>query len=87
VSYAAKRVEYADRQQDTIVKSVDPAILRAAKQVFRFYVDSYATQLPRPLGVAVNRSDMSGKLVYSQLILLPQESFIPIELIESNEFH
>jgi hypothetical protein len=87
VSYAAKRVEYADRQQDTIVKNVDPAILRAAKQVFRFYVDSYATQLPRPLGVAVNRGDMSGKLVYSQLILLPQESFIPIELIESSEFH
>ncbi|MEE3717342.1 hypothetical protein V2H45_11330 [Tumidithrix elongata RA019] len=87
MSYAAKRVEYPDRQQDTIAKNVDPVILRAAKQVYRFYVDSYATQLPRPLGVAVNRTDMSGKLVYTQLILLPQESFVPIELVESSEFH
>lgn len=67
-----------------IVK-VDPAILRAARQVYRQYVDSYSSQLPRPLGIAVNRRDMSGKLIYTQLILLPQETFVPIELIEASD--
>jgi hypothetical protein len=85
VSYATQRLEYAGNREAPSVKS-DPLVLRAAKQIYRFYVDSYASQLPRPLGVAVNRIDMSGKLVYSQLILLPQESFVPIELIES-DFH
>lgn len=82
MSYATQRVEHIDRQESGI--KVDPLILRAAKQVYRYYTDSYADQLPRPLGVAVNRMDMSGKLVYAQLILLPKESFVPIELIESD---
>lgn len=85
MSYAVHRVEYPDRQEASL--NIDPIVLRAAKQVYRFYVDSYALQLPRPLGVAINRLDMNGKLVYSHLILLPQESFVPIEAIEASEMH
>ncbi|AFY69781.1 hypothetical protein Pse7367_1491 [Thalassoporum mexicanum PCC 7367] len=85
MSYATQGLEYASGIEAQSVK-IDPLVIRAAKQIYRFYVDSYASQLPRPLGVAVNRIDMSGKLVYSQLILLPQESFVPIEQIES-DFH
>jgi hypothetical protein len=85
VSYTSQRVEYSDRHEVGV--KVDPVVLRAAKQIYRYYVDAYATQLPRPLGIAVNRDQMSGKLVYTQLILLPKETFVPIELIESGDHY
>ena len=82
MSYAAQSIEHPERKSEPIAKKVDPMIVRAAKQIYRYYADSYAAQLPRPMGIAINRIDMSGKLIYSQLILLPQESFVPMELIE-----
>jgi len=85
VSYSSQRIEYPNRQE--VEAKVDPVVIRAAKQVYRFYVDTYASQLPRPMGIAVNRDDMSGKLVYSQLILLPKETFVPIELIEATDHY
>jgi hypothetical protein len=39
------------------------------------------------MGIAINRIDMTGKLIYSQLILLPQESFVPMDLIELSDYH
>jgi hypothetical protein len=86
VIYAAQRLE-SERQPEPVAKKVDPIIVRAAKQIYRYYADSYAAQLPRPMGIAINRIDMSGKLIYSQLILLPQESFVPMELIELSDYH
>jgi hypothetical protein len=65
--------------------NIDPQILRAAKQVYRQYIDSYASQLQRPLGIAINRTDMTGKLVFNQIILLPQETFVSIETLETPE--
>jgi len=87
VSYASQRLERPELQSEAVVKKVDPMVIRAAKQIYRYYADSYAAQLPRPMGVAINRIDMTGKLIYSQLILLPQESFVPMELIEIAEYH
>ncbi|GBO52776.1 hypothetical protein APA_577 [Pseudanabaena sp. lw0831] len=87
MSYAAQRLEQPERQPEPVVKKVDPMIIRAAKQIYRYYADSYASQLPRPMGIAINRIDMTGKLIYSQLILLPQESFVPMELIELSDYH
>ena len=87
MTYAAQRLDYPERHQEPVASKVDPIIIRAAKQIYRYYTDSYATQLPRPMGVAINRMDMTGKLIYSQLILLPQESFVPIELIELSDYH
>jgi len=87
VSYATQRLEHPERQSESVVKKVDPIIIRAAKQIYRYYADSYAAQLPRPMGIAINRVDMTGKLIYSQLILLPQESFVPMELIELSDYH
>lgn len=85
MSYSSQRIEYPNRQE--IEAKVDPVVIRAAKQVYRFYVDTYASQLPRPMGIAVNRDDMSGKLVYAQLLLLPKETFVPIELIEATDHY
>jgi len=87
VSYAAQRLEQIERQPEPVIKKVDPMIIRSAKQIYRYYADSYAAQLPRPMGIAINRIDMTGKLIYSQLILLPQESFVPMELIELSDYH
>lgn len=87
MTYAAQRLDYPERHSEPVVSKVDPMIIRAAKQIYRYYADSYAAQLPRPMGVAINRIDMTGKLIYSQLILLPQESFVPIELIELSDYH
>ncbi|MDX2254225.1 MAG: hypothetical protein NW214_01780 [Pseudanabaenaceae cyanobacterium bins.39] len=87
MTYAAQRQETLDRSTDAIARKFDPMIVRAAKQIYRYYADSYASQLPRPMGVVINRQDMNGKLIYSQLILLPQESFVPIEIIETSDYH
>jgi hypothetical protein len=88
VTYAAQRLEGLDRPPEAIAKKmVDPMILRAAKQIYRYYVDSYAAQMPKPMGVVINRQNMSGKLIYSQLLLLPQESFVPIDIIEMSDYH
>ncbi len=87
MTYAAQRLEQIERQPETVAYKVDPMIVRAAKQIYRYYADSYAAQLPRPMGIAINRLDMTGKLIYSQLILLPQESFVPMELIELSDYH
>ena len=61
-------------------------VVRAAKQVYYYYVECYGTQLPRPLGVAVNRYNLEGKLIYSQILLLPQETFVSIDLIDSSDY-
>ena len=87
MTYSAQRLEQIERQPETVAYKVDPMIVRAAKQIYRYYADSYAAQLPRPMGIAINRLDMTGKLIYSQLILLPQESFVPMELIELSDYH
>ncbi|MBD2149282.1 hypothetical protein H6F44_03960 [Pseudanabaena sp. FACHB-1277] len=88
MTYAAQRLESLERPTEAIAKKlIDPTILRAAKQIYRYYADSYAAQLPRPMGVVINRQDMSGKLIYSQLLLLPQESFVPIDIIEVSDYH
>lgn len=63
---------------------VENTILHAAKQAYRSYMDAYDDQIPRPLGIAVNRKDLTGKLVFRKPILLPQESFVPIEIVEAH---
>jgi hypothetical protein len=88
VSYAAQKHEQANsNRQEIAMKKIDPSILKGAKQIYRDYIDSHASHLSRPLGVVVNRHDMSGKLIYKHAIFLPQESFVPIEILESVEHH
>jgi hypothetical protein len=88
VSYTAvKRLDESRQPAIAPTIRVDPVILKAAKQIYRLYVESYSSQLGHPLGIAINRSNMSGKLIYNHLILLPQESFVPMEAIEFGEYH
>ncbi|MFN5857120.1 MAG: hypothetical protein ACK456_14720 [Pseudanabaenaceae cyanobacterium] len=85
MTYAAtKRVEIFDKMSEPATNKprIDPMVVRAAKQVYYYYVECYGAQLPRPLGVAVNRYSLEGKLIYSQILLLPQETFVSIDFIE-----
>ncbi len=74
----------SERQKQLI--NIDSLVLKTARQVYRLYVESYP-DLPTPYGVAINRGSMTGKLIYSHPILLPTESFVPIEIIESPDYH
>jgi hypothetical protein len=63
---------------------VDPALLRAARQIYRTYYEVHPDLIQRPLGVAINRLNHRGKLIFSgKPILLPQECFVPFSQIES----
>jgi hypothetical protein len=82
VSYTSTK--RSERQKQLI--NIDSLVLKTARQVYRLYVESYP-DLPTPYGVAINRGSMTGKLIYSHPILLPTESFVPIEIIESPDYH
>ncbi|HEY9876588.1 MAG TPA: hypothetical protein V6D12_24390 [Candidatus Obscuribacterales bacterium] len=63
---------------------VDPALIRAARQIYRTYYEVHPDLIQRPLGVAINRLNHRGKLIFSgKPILLPQECFVPFSQIES----
>ncbi|AFY72870.1 hypothetical protein Syn7502_00736 [Synechococcus sp. PCC 7502] len=74
----------SERQKQ--ITNIDSLVLKIARQVYRLYQESYP-ELPTPYGIAVNRGTMTGKLIYSHPILLPTEIFVPIEIIESSEYH
>lgn len=62
---------------------LDPAVVRAARQIYRTYYEVHP-DIPRPLGVAIDRFTYRGKLIFSgKPILLPQECFVPFSQIES----
>jgi hypothetical protein len=59
----------------------DPSLVQAARQIYQTYYQVHPTLTDRPLGVAINRLNYRGKLVFVRMpALLPQECFIPFEL-------
>lgn len=63
---------------------IDPALLKAARQVYRTYCEAHPNAAKRPTGVAVNLTTYQGKVLFSaHPVLLPQECFIPLNQIES----
>jgi hypothetical protein len=63
---------------------LDPALIRAARQIYRTYSEVHPARLQRPLGVAIHRYSYRGKLIFSgKPVLLPQECFVPFSQIES----
>jgi hypothetical protein len=63
--------------------SLDPAIIHAARDVYRTYLSIY-TQLPRqPFGVVLNKETFKGQLIFREKpILLIGEDFVPFNQIE-----
>ncbi|EAW39255.1 hypothetical protein [Lyngbya sp. PCC 8106] len=63
---------------------LDPDLLRAARQVYRAYLQVHVRQMRRPAGVIVNPlTDQSWLIFSSRPILLPGEQFIAVENIDS----
>lgn len=63
---------------------IDPAIVRAARQIYRQFYEAHPEMTQRPVGVALNRYNYRGKLIFGKRpILLPEECFVPIEQIQS----
>jgi hypothetical protein len=67
----------------------EPALLRAAQDIYSFYcqINPDRQRRRQPIGVAMNKLNHRGKLIFSSYpILLPEECFVSIEQLEA-EFH
>jgi hypothetical protein len=63
---------------------LDPTVLRAAR---RIYCTLNSRVSKRPFGVAINRDNHRGQLIFNNKpILLPGECFVPIKQIESEAY-
>ena len=63
---------------------LDPTLLRAARHIYRSFYEANPDITQRPLGVALNRYNYRGKLIFGRKpVLLPQECFIPVEHIQA----
>ena len=61
----------------------DPALLKAARHIYRTYDEVHPEDPQRPVGVAISRKTRRGKLIFGDRpVLLPIECFIPLNQIE-----
>ncbi|GAP98900.1 hypothetical protein [Leptolyngbya sp. NIES-2104] len=71
-----------DVNENDYVTYLDPTLIQSARLIYETYFAVHP-DIDRPLGVAINRITHRGKIIFSgKPILLPQEYFIPFELIE-----
>lgn len=62
---------------------LDPALLQAARSIYRTYYEVHPDEVHRPIGVALDRFSLRGKLIFgAKPILLPRECFVPLSQIE-----
>lgn len=65
---------------------LDPALLRAAKEIYTIYCHIHPDRARRkqPIGVVIHKPSYRGKLIFSSYpILLPDECFISIQQLEA----
>jgi hypothetical protein len=66
---------------------LDPALLRAAQRIYRIYCSLPSKIDKRPYGVAINRENYRGQMIFRENpILLPKECFIPLKQLEAEVF-
>jgi hypothetical protein len=71
VSYSSGRLEF------------DPSLVAAARAIYDTFYQVHPEVVERPLGAAMNRFTYRGKLIFTRLpALLPQECFIPFDVID-----
>ncbi len=80
--------DYTDYTERTDLSMlVDPALLRAARQIYRTYCEVHPNLTQRPSGVAIDRFTHRGKLIFrNRAILLPQECFVPFSQLEAEVY-
>jgi hypothetical protein len=60
------------------------SLLQVASSIYRIYYNHNAESVQKPLGVAIHRTNLRGKLIFSKKpVLLPEECFFPIEQFET----
>ncbi len=85
--YALKQIPENHTNPIDLPALIDPTLLRAARQIYRFYTEVTPNLDRYPSGVVINRLTYRGKLVFSnQPILLPEEYFVPVNQIESEMY-
>ena len=63
---------------------VDPAVIRAAGQIYYTYCEVHPEIVGQASGVAISRVTHRGKVIFTtNPVLLPQECFVPLNQIES----
>ncbi|CEJ44764.1 hypothetical protein [Umezakia ovalisporum] len=66
---------------------IDPALIRAAGQIYYIHCEVHPEIAGRPSGVAINHITLRGKVIFTnQPVLLPQECFITLSQIESHMY-
>lgn len=84
--YKSKRSDERVKQTE-IIGSPDPLLLRAARKIYKTYLDLHSQLVKHPLGVAINRNTYRGQLIFKErAILLPGECFVPLNQIESEVY-
>ncbi|MEL6939129.1 MAG: hypothetical protein AAFO84_08045 [Cyanobacteria bacterium J06598_1] len=75
---AAKRLAFGD---DSVL--LNPELIKAARHIYRTFYEVHPEVMQRPIGVAIGRLNLRGKLVFGDKpVLLPQECFVPFSQIE-----
>ncbi len=65
-----------------VVELLDPALLQVARQIYQAYCEVHPRQAHIPSGVVIDRFSYRGQVTSTDRpILLPQECFVPIDLI------
>lgn len=84
VYVSAQRIDNQPSGTSELPVLIDPALLRAARQIYRTYYEVHPDEIRRPLGVAIDRLNHRGKLIFKERpVLLPRECFVPFNQLES----
>lgn len=82
-SLSASSVPSLPPETQGVPLSLDPVLLKSARQIYRNYYEVHPEEMQRPVGVAISTKTRRGKLIFGDKpVLLPVERFIPLSQIE-----
>lgn len=85
VSFSPTRSD--NYEQNTPSVLIDPAVLRAARQIYQTYYEVHPEKMQRPVGLVIDRQSHRGKLIFGvKPILLYTESFVPFNQLEASMY-
>ncbi|NJK52490.1 MAG: hypothetical protein HC936_06045 [Leptolyngbyaceae cyanobacterium SU_3_3] len=67
-------------EDESFEEYIDTSVVRSARLIYETYYDVHPELTEPPLGVAINRLTLRGKLIFNgRPVLLPQECFVPFQ--------
>ncbi|NBD34005.1 MAG: hypothetical protein GVY17_13820 [Cyanobacteria bacterium] len=73
-------------ETQTFTALIDPYLLSAARHIYQKCYEVYPEKAEQTSGVAIDRETYRGQLIFKDKpILLPWESFIPSEELQTDE--